>query len=243
MGCSARPRALLAATPLVCGGASPGADVGESRRRSGRGVPSPGADVATLCVWQYVEKNESRAFELYSQVSRHICTGAALSPATAQGRSLSPAHICSLGSPLPHLHRDWAGVCHICTGTTSPSPATSAPGLSAPGSVPHALRPLRTGRAEVGAGLRWAGQAATMGEPSAFHGLAIMHVSRRLPACHATASARRACRRARAPCSDPTPPVQNGRLCAHSATVEARRGCTSAGNCDATVPQCRSALS
>ena len=29
-----------------------------------------------------------------------------------------------------------------------------------------------------------------MGEPSAFHGLAIMHVSRRLPACHATASAR-----------------------------------------------------
>ena len=77
-----------------------------------------------------------------------------------------------------------------------------------------------------------------MGEPSAFHGLAIMHVSRRLPACHATASARRACRRARAPCSDPTPPVQNGRLCAHSATVEARRECTSAGNWDATVPQC-----
>jgi hypothetical protein len=33
-----------------------------------------------------------------------------------------------LGSPLPHLHRDWAHRCHICTGTEL-TPATSAPGL------------------------------------------------------------------------------------------------------------------
>jgi len=54
-----------------------------------------------------------------------------------------------LGSPLPHLHRDWARPCHICTGTglapchictgTAPgrgSPhATSAPGRGSP--LPH----------------------------------------------------------------------------------------------------------
>ena len=33
-----------------------------------------------------------------------------------------------LGSPRPHLHRDWAHPCHICT-RTGPAPATSAPGL------------------------------------------------------------------------------------------------------------------
>jgi hypothetical protein len=33
-----------------------------------------------------------------------------------------------LGSPLPHLHRDWAHPCHICTGTGL-TPATSAPAL------------------------------------------------------------------------------------------------------------------
>ena len=38
-----------------------------------------------------------------------------------------------LGSPLPHLRRDWAHPCHICAGTGL-SPATSAPG---PGSMPH----------------------------------------------------------------------------------------------------------
>ena len=43
-----------------------------------------------------------------------------------------------LGPPLPHLHRDWAHPCHICT-ATGLTPATSAPGLelaaatSAPG--------------------------------------------------------------------------------------------------------------
>ena len=33
-----------------------------------------------------------------------------------------------LGSPRPHLRRDWAHPCHICTGTGL-TPATSAPGL------------------------------------------------------------------------------------------------------------------
>jgi hypothetical protein len=38
----------------------------------------------------------------------HICTGTGLAPATS-----APG----LGSPLPHLHRDWARPCNICTGT------------------------------------------------------------------------------------------------------------------------------
>ncbi len=42
-----------------------------------------------------------------------------------------------LGSPLPHLHRDWAHPCHICTGTRL-APATSAPGLGSP--LPHLHR-------------------------------------------------------------------------------------------------------
>ncbi len=42
-----------------------------------------------------------------------------------------------LGSPLPHLRRDWAHPCHICTGTGL-APATSAPRLGAP--LPHLRR-------------------------------------------------------------------------------------------------------
>ncbi len=42
-----------------------------------------------------------------------------------------------LGPPLPHLHRDCAHPCHICTGT-APTPATSAPGLGPP--LPHLHR-------------------------------------------------------------------------------------------------------
>jgi hypothetical protein len=42
-----------------------------------------------------------------------------------------------LGSPRPHLHRDWARPCHICTGTGL-APATSAPGLGSP--LPHLRR-------------------------------------------------------------------------------------------------------
>jgi hypothetical protein len=40
----------------------------------------------------------------------HICTcGTGLTRATS-----APV---GLGSPVPHLHRDWAHPCHICTGT------------------------------------------------------------------------------------------------------------------------------
>jgi hypothetical protein len=52
------------------------------------------------------------------------CTGSGLNPTTS-----TPG----VGSPLPHLHRDWAHPCHICTGTerspahicteTEPTPA------------------------------------------------------------------------------------------------------------------------
>jgi hypothetical protein len=42
-----------------------------------------------------------------------------------------------LGSPLPHLRRDWARPCHICT-WTGLSSATSAPGLGS--ALPHLHR-------------------------------------------------------------------------------------------------------
>ena len=37
----------------------------------------------------------------------HICAGTGLTPATSA---------LGLGSPLPHLQRDWAHPCHICNG-------------------------------------------------------------------------------------------------------------------------------
>ncbi len=77
----------------------------------------------------------------------HVCTGTGLTAATS-----APG----LGSPLPHLHRDWADPCHICTGTGL-TPATSALGLGSP--LPHlhwdwALRRHRNAwRTRVG--VRW----------------------------------------------------------------------------------------
>jgi hypothetical protein len=53
---------------------------------------------------------------------RHIRTGTGLAASTS---------VPGLGSPLPHLHRDWARPCHICTGTGL-APATCAPGLGSP---------------------------------------------------------------------------------------------------------------
>jgi hypothetical protein len=55
----------------------------------------------------------------------HICTGTGLAP---------PTSVPGLGSPLPHLHRDWV---HACT---------SAPGLGPP--LPH-LHRAGLGRCEV----------------------------------------------------------------------------------------------
>jgi hypothetical protein len=48
--------------------------------------------------------------------SCHISTGTGLTPT-------APAP--ELGSPLPHLHQDWAHPCHICTGTVGCSVARS----------------------------------------------------------------------------------------------------------------------
>ena len=42
-----------------------------------------------------------------------------------------PTSALGLGSPLPHLHRDWAQPSHACTGTGL-TPPTSAPGLGTP---------------------------------------------------------------------------------------------------------------
>ena len=59
----------------------------------------------------------------------HICAGTGLTPPTS-----APG----LGSPRPHLRRDWAHPAHICAGT-GPTRATSAlepgspPATSAPG--------------------------------------------------------------------------------------------------------------
>jgi hypothetical protein len=58
----------------------------------------------------------------------HICTGTGLAPSTS-----APG----LGSPHPHLHRDWARPTHICIGTGL-TPPTSAPGLGSP--HPHLHR-------------------------------------------------------------------------------------------------------
>ena len=43
----------------------------------------------------------------------------------------SATSVAQVGSPLPHLHRDWPRSCHICAGTGL-APATSAPGLGSP---------------------------------------------------------------------------------------------------------------
>ena len=91
----------------------------------------------------------SRASARYAQKARSAPTGRArertgarsasglrttgtASRAGAQRRCPRTTSAPGLGSPLPHLHRDWARPCHICTGT-----GTSAQG-------PDTLGPHRT---------------------------------------------------------------------------------------------------
>ncbi len=70
----------------------------------------------------------------------HICTGPDPTSATsarcsAPGMGWPPATAApGLRSPPPHLHRDWAQRCHVCTGTGFAA-ATSALGLGSP--LPH----------------------------------------------------------------------------------------------------------
>ena len=52
-----------------------------------------------------------------------------------------------LGAPVPHLHRDWAHPCHICTGTWL-AHATSAPGLGP--TLPHLHRDWATSAPATG---------------------------------------------------------------------------------------------
>ncbi len=61
----------------------------------------------------------------------------ACSAAHVDRTPLPPTPAPGLGSPLPHLRRDWAHPCHICAGTGL-TPATSAPGLGPP--LPHLRR-------------------------------------------------------------------------------------------------------
>jgi hypothetical protein len=80
---------------------------------------------------------------------RHTCAGTGLTPATSAPGLGSPlphlrrdwvhrCHICmGTALPLPHLHWDWAYPCHTCAGTGL-TPATPAPGLGP--SLPHLRR-------------------------------------------------------------------------------------------------------
>ena len=63
-------------------------------------------------------------FRLYSEA--YWDSRVRLAPTLPQLRPATSAP--GLRSPLPHLHRDWAYGCHICTRTALIA-ATSAPGL------------------------------------------------------------------------------------------------------------------
>ena len=90
----------------------------------------------------------------------HICTGTGLTPATS-----APG----LGSPPPHLHRDWANPCHICAGNGL-TPATSAPGLGEP--LPHLRRDwAHPCHICTGTGLAPATSAPGLGAPAHAHAL------------------------------------------------------------------------
>jgi hypothetical protein len=69
----------------------------------------------------------------------------------------------AVGSPLPHLHRDWAHGCPICT-RTGLTPATSAPGLGSP--LPHLHKDwAHPGHICTGTGLTPATSAPGLGSP------------------------------------------------------------------------------
>ena len=78
-----------------------------------------------------------------------------MGPTGPRVRSPWDASVPRLGSPLPHLLRDWARRCHICSGT-GPTPATSAPGLGSP--LPHRRQDLAGAHQELRGGGRLAQQ-------------------------------------------------------------------------------------
>jgi hypothetical protein len=112
-----------------------------------------GAWVARQSGWQAAFAATSRLGSPRSHMHRdpsRICIGTGLAPpAFAPVLGLIAATSApGLDSSLPHLHRDWAHRCHICTGTgahrchictgTGLNAATSAPGLGSP--LPHLHR-------------------------------------------------------------------------------------------------------
>ena len=60
-----------------------------------------------MCVWVQVDDFTDVRLVIEAHPC-HSCTGTGLAPATS---------VPELGSPLPHLHRNWAHPCRICTGT------------------------------------------------------------------------------------------------------------------------------
>ena len=95
----------------------------------------------------------------------HICAGTRLAPAhiCTGTRLTAPTSAPGLGSPLPHLRRDWARPCHICTGTGLAA-ATSASGPGSP--QPHLRRDwARPCHICAGTGLTAATSAPGLGSP------------------------------------------------------------------------------
>ena len=78
--------------------------------------------------------NEDLGFCLEKLRSQYSSRGP--TPAPGLG-SPHATYALGLGSPVPHLHRDWARLCHIGAGTGL-TPATSAPELGSP--LPHPRR-------------------------------------------------------------------------------------------------------
>ena len=80
--------------------------------RLSRATSAPGLDVLRPTIDSAVPS--ARACGIRARLCRlashsaHICTGIGLGPDAS-----APV----LGSPLPHLRRDWALPCHICAGT------------------------------------------------------------------------------------------------------------------------------
>jgi hypothetical protein len=78
------------------------------------------------------KRNEARRKEQEAASPSHICTMNLRIPATfAPGQAHPCQNAMGLGSPLPHLHRDWAHTLHICTETGSRVTCT-ATGLTPP---------------------------------------------------------------------------------------------------------------
>ncbi len=137
---SEHPALGIACVRAGRGGAGRG---GAGRGGAGRG----GADVLSAedvsTAFESAVHATAYLHELRAPHTCHICAGT--------GRTLATSAL-GVGSPLPHLHRDWAHPCHICTGSGltpahMPTAATSAPGLA---DCPSVLRRECTGAAPFG---------------------------------------------------------------------------------------------